>query len=169
MLSTDSLPRKWSILNIWDSSNTACTAAFNACAEARSTPNGFSTITRASAVASPDEPSIPTTDANATGGTARWNSRPTGPGDREPPCEAPMAASAAATAFTSGDGSSVDAAPNDRCDANFSHASPTGLATPQSWHASSACDRKSASDSANSGGDDPMTANFSGSSPATYR
>src|ERR1700722_15753180 len=79
MLSTDSLPRKWSILNTCDSSNTLCTASFSSLAEARSQPNGFSTITRELGEASPDAPSIATTDSNADGGIARGNSRPLAP------------------------------------------------------------------------------------------
>jgi hypothetical protein len=68
MLSTDSLPRKWSMRNTCDSSKTACTASFSARAEARSVPNGFSTITRAS-VARLVAPSTPTTEVNAPGAT----------------------------------------------------------------------------------------------------
>src|SRR6185437_8892379 len=39
MLSTDSLPRKWSMRNTCDSSKTSWTASFSARAEARSVPN----------------------------------------------------------------------------------------------------------------------------------
>ena len=56
--------------NTCDSSKTACTAWFSARAEARSVPNGFSMITRAPA-ARPVAPSMPTTEVNAAGGTAR--------------------------------------------------------------------------------------------------
>ena len=56
--------------NTCDSSKTACTAWFSARAEARSVPNGFSMITRAS-LARPVAPSMPTTEVNAAGGTAR--------------------------------------------------------------------------------------------------
>ena len=58
----------------WDSSKTACTAWLSLRADSRSVPNGFSMITRAS-LARPAAPSIPTTEVNAAGGTARWNSR----------------------------------------------------------------------------------------------
>ncbi len=71
MLSTDSLPRKWSIRNTSDSENAACTTLFSARADSRSVPNGFSMITRArwsSFVAA----SISSTDGNADGGIARW-------------------------------------------------------------------------------------------------
>ena len=54
-----------------DSSKTACTAWFSARAEARSVPNGFSMITRVSPVTRPAAPSMPTTEVNAAGGTAR--------------------------------------------------------------------------------------------------
>ena len=174
MLSIDSLPRKWSILNICDSLKTLSTASFSALDEARSQPNGFSMITREFSVASPDEPSIPTTDANADGGTARWNSRPT---EWPPPfrrghrgrasCRSPSPPRA--TAATSGVGSSGDAVANVRCETNFSHGSPNGFATPYSSQADRACFLKSSSDTANSGGEVPMIANFSGSSPATNR
>ena len=58
-----------------DSSKTACTAWFSLRADSRSVPNGFSMITRASLVARPAAPSMPTTEVNAAGGTARWYSR----------------------------------------------------------------------------------------------
>ena len=70
MLSTDSLPRKWSIRKICDSSKTAWAARFSARAESRSVPNGFSMITRASR-ARPVAPRRPMTEVNAAGGTAR--------------------------------------------------------------------------------------------------
>ena len=128
-------------------------------------------ITRELSVASPDAPSIPTTDANADGGTARWNSRATEPPPPLPPwpCELPMAFSAAATAATSGEGSSGDAVANVRCETNFSHGSPNGFATPYSSQADRACFLKSSSETANSGGEVPMIANFSGSNPATNK
>ena len=56
--------------NTCDSSKTASTAWFSLRAEARSVPNGFSMITRAS-LARPVAPSMPTTEVNAAGGTAR--------------------------------------------------------------------------------------------------
>ena len=80
-----------------------------------------------------------------------------------------MAFSAAATAATSGEGSSGDAVANVRCETNFSHGSPNGFATPNSSQADRACFLKSSSETANSGGEVPMIANFSGSSPATNR
>src|SRR5712671_3613550 len=46
MLSTHSLPRKWSIRKTCDSSKIACTVLFSAWAEARSVPNGFPMMTR---------------------------------------------------------------------------------------------------------------------------
>ena len=75
MLSTDSLPRKWSIRNTCDSLNTLCTAWSSLRAESRSVPNGFSMMTRVRPVASPESPSMPTIEVNATGGMARWYSR----------------------------------------------------------------------------------------------
>src|SRR5579859_2646459 len=172
MLSIDSLPRKWSILKICDSRKTLSTASLSSLDGARSQPNGFSMITRELSVASPDAPSIPTTDANADGGTARWNSRAIDPplAPWPPwPCELAIDFSAAATAATSGEGSSGDAVANVRCETNFSHGSPNGFATPYSSQADRAWDLKSSSDTANSGGEVPMIANFSGSSPATNR
>ena len=56
--------------NTCDSSKTASTAWFSARAEARSVPNGFSTITRAS-LARPVADRLSTTEVNAAGGTAR--------------------------------------------------------------------------------------------------
>ena len=131
-------------------------------------------ITRAAPVASPDEPSIPITDVNAVGGTARWNSRLTEPAppalpERSGPPEPPIADSAALTADTSGDGSSGDAAPNDRRDANSSHLEPVGFTLPNWATADSACATKSVPDNANFGGAHPMIRNFSGSSPARKR
>ena len=70
MLSTDSLPRKWSIRNTWDSSKTACTVWFSARAEARSVPNGFSMMT-GDPRASPAVPSMVTVGTKAAGGIAR--------------------------------------------------------------------------------------------------
>ncbi len=45
MLSTDSLPREWSIRKTCDSSKIARTVLFGAWAEGRSVPNGFSMMT----------------------------------------------------------------------------------------------------------------------------
>ncbi len=70
MLSAGSLPRKWSIRKIWDSSNTWCTEEFRRLAEARSVPNGFSMMIRLS-VARPASPSVLTTASAAAGGTDR--------------------------------------------------------------------------------------------------
>ena len=53
MLSTDSLPRKWSIRKICDSSKTWCTAWLSSRAEARSVPNGFSMMIAAAALGQP--------------------------------------------------------------------------------------------------------------------
>src|SRR5579875_342443 len=74
MLSTDSLPRKWSIRNTCSSAKTAWTAAVSSWQERRSVPNGFSMMTRAFS-ASPVWPSMATTGAKADGGTAGWNRR----------------------------------------------------------------------------------------------
>ncbi|CAG6852100.1 hypothetical protein PICSAR240_02677 [Mycobacterium avium subsp. paratuberculosis] len=41
-----SLPRKWSMRKIWDSSKVWCTKSLSATALARSVPNGFSITTR---------------------------------------------------------------------------------------------------------------------------
>ena len=57
MLSTDSLPRKWSMRKIRDSSKTAWIVSLRPARTARSVPNGFSTMTRAFS-ASPVSPSI---------------------------------------------------------------------------------------------------------------
>ena len=45
---------------ICDSSKTACRARFSTRADARSVPNGFSTITRIRSLARPESPSMPT-------------------------------------------------------------------------------------------------------------
>ena len=71
MLSTDSLPKKWSIRKTWDSSKLFAIVALSARAEARSWPKGFSQMTRAFTLR-PHAPSISTIDGNADGGTARW-------------------------------------------------------------------------------------------------
>ena len=160
MLSTDSLPRKWSILKTRDSSKTECTTSFSFRADSRSSPNGFSMITFASPLFRPQAPSSVITVLNADGGTAKWNSRPTWP---------PIADSAAWTADTSGDVSSVDAAPNDSRDANWSHSGPVGFDVPNWSMAAFACAAKSSSAHSNCRGEVPMMRNFSGSSPATNR
>ena len=157
--------------NTCDSSNTACTVSLSFLDDSRSVPNGFSMITRECSLARPDEPSIVTTEPNATGGTARWNSRPIAcdPFRLRPLEAAPaIAFSASSTAVTSGAGSSGEAAPKESREANESH-DPSGLQLPNSWQACSARARKSSSEIANSAGDEPMTRNSSGSSPATNR
>ena len=70
MFCTASLPRKWSIRKICDSSNAVRSVAFSARADARSVPNGFSMITRASAFRPVVRSSV-TTPADADGGTDR--------------------------------------------------------------------------------------------------
>ena len=70
MFCTVSLPRKWSIRKICDSSKTPWTIALSARAEARSVPNGFSRMTRPSPVR-PLAPSASAMPAKATGGTER--------------------------------------------------------------------------------------------------
>ena len=52
------------------SGNTECNTRLSSCAEARSRPNGFSTMTRAS-LAQPDLPRPSTTVGNKLGGMAR--------------------------------------------------------------------------------------------------
>ena len=70
MLSTDSLPRKWSIRNTWDSPKAASTVWFSARADARSVPNGFSMMTL-DPRARPASPSMVTVGSKAAGGMAR--------------------------------------------------------------------------------------------------
>ena len=70
--------------NTCDSSNTACTVSLSFLDDSRSVPNGFSMITRECSLARPDEPSMVTTEPNAAGGTARWNSRPAAPDPLRP-------------------------------------------------------------------------------------
>ena len=70
MFCTVSLPRKWSIRNTCDSSNTSCTDRLSATAESRSCPNGFSRTIRAPWFR-PDSPRLVTMPADAAGGTAR--------------------------------------------------------------------------------------------------
>ena len=130
MLLTDSLPRKWSIRKICDSSKTWCTAWLSSLAEARSVPNGFSMMIRLRPSASPVLPSKATVDWNDTGGMARWNSRRARP---------PRSASARRTAASSGPeppGSLGCELPNDSAWANAVHPSPSGLLRP---NAATAC------------------------------
>ena len=65
-----SLPRKWSMRKIWDSSKTLCMVALSSRALARSVPNGFSATTREPATR-PASRIISTTPAAAAGGTLR--------------------------------------------------------------------------------------------------
>jgi hypothetical protein len=127
--------------------------------EARSVPNGFSMITRAFS-ASPVSPSIPTTDPNADGGTARWKMRRGVP---------PISFSAACTAATSGAGPAGSAAPKCSAPSKARQAAPVGLDEPNSRTASFARWRKSSSLSANWAGAEPMIWYFFGNSPALAR
>ena len=90
MLSIDSLPRKWSIRKTWVSSKVALMTSLRRRADSKSTPKGFSKMTRARS-RSPDSPSSPTMGTTASGGIARCRRRRTSP---------PIAASASATAPT---------------------------------------------------------------------
>ena len=133
--------------NTCDSSKTASTAWFSLRAESRSVPNGFSMITRVRSVARPEAPSMPTTEVNAAGGTARWNSRRGEP---------PISFSALLTAATRGAGSSGSAAANDSRSANDGQDGSVGLVMQKSAHASSACSLNCSSVTANEAGEDPM-------------
>ena len=146
--------------NTCDSSNTACTAWSSLRAESRSVPNGFSMITRVRSVARPEAPSMPTTEVNAAGGTARWNSRRGEP---------PISFSAFCTAATSGAGSSGSAAPNDSRSANDGQDGSVGLVMQKSAHASSACFLNCSSVSAYWAGEVPMMRYSCGSRPAACR
>ena len=53
-----------------DSGKTVWSTRLSCCADARSRPNGFSTMTRAS-LAQPDDPRCSTTSGNRLGGIAR--------------------------------------------------------------------------------------------------
>ncbi len=46
MFCAASLPRKWSMRKIWDSSKVSCTKSLSATALSKSVPNGFSITTR---------------------------------------------------------------------------------------------------------------------------
>ena len=146
MLSTDSLPRKWSMRKICDSSKTACSFRSRSCADARSVPNGFSMMTRAPP-ARPIAPISATTPSNAAGGTARWNSRRGVP---------PISFSASATACASGAVLSGSALPKERFAANASQAAPSGLVVPNCSAACRACSRNASSVIAELAGADPM-------------
>src|ERR1022692_298268 len=145
--------------NTWDSPNTEWTVALRARADARSVPNGFSMITREFS-ARPVSPSIPTTDPNAPGGTARWKMRRGVP---------PISFSAACTAATSGAGSFGSAAPKCSAASKACHAAPVGFEEPNSRMASFACLRKSSSLSADCAGAEPMIWYFAGIRPALAR
>ena len=160
MLSTDSLPRKWSIRKTCDSSKTASTAWFSARAESRSVPNGFSMITRVSLVARPAPPSMPTTEVNAAGGTARWNSRRGEP---------PMSFSARWIAASRSDVFPGSAAANDRRSAKEGQDGSLGLVMQKSAQACSARSRNCSSVSALSCGDEPTMRYSRGSRPAACR
>ena len=71
MFWTASLPRKWSIRKICDSSKAPCSVAFSSTADSVVVPNGFSRMTRAAGPFRPTSWSVPMIDSNAAGGTAR--------------------------------------------------------------------------------------------------
>ena len=135
MLSTDSLPRKWSIRKTCDSSKTACTVWFSARAEARSVPNGFSMMTRDPS-ARPAAPSMVTVGSKAAGGTARWSSRAGVP---------PISCSARSIAATSESVRPGSALAKESLRWNASQASPAGLTVPNSAIAWRACSRNCSS------------------------
>jgi hypothetical protein len=70
MFCAASLPRKWSMRKICDSSNTECRKSLSRTALVRSFPNGFS-ITTESSRRGPASRSIPMTASAALGGTDR--------------------------------------------------------------------------------------------------
>ena len=70
MFCAASLPRKWSMRKICDSSKTECRKSLSRCALARSFPNGFSITTREFSARSASR-SIPITASAALGGTDR--------------------------------------------------------------------------------------------------
>ncbi len=146
--------------NTCDSSKTASTAWFSLRAEARSVPNGFSMITRVRSVARPEAPSMPTTEVNAAGGTARWYSR-----RGEPPISfsARWIAASRSAEFPG----SADA--NDRRSAKDGQDGSVGLVMQKSAHACSACSLNCSSVSANFCGEAPMIRYSFGSSPAACR
>ena len=126
----------------WDSSKTACTAWLSLRADSRSVPNGFSMITRAS-LARPAAPSIPTTEVNAAGGTARWNSRRGEP---------PISFSARWIASVSWAVLPGSAGANDSRRTKSGQDGSSGLVMQKSAHACLARSRNCSSVSANSGG-----------------
>ena len=142
-----------------DSSKTACTAWFSLRAESRSVPNGFSMMILAS-LARPDSPSNCTTEVNATGGMARWYSRPGVP---------PISFSARWIAATRSPVLPVSAAANDRLLTKSGQRGSVGLVMQKSAHDCLACSRNCSSVIAESGGADPMTRNSFGSRPAANR
>ena len=162
MLSTDSLPRKWSMRKICDSSKTACTALPSSIADFRSVPNGFSMTTLDRSPARPASPSIATTEAKAAGGTARWNSRRGEP---------PISFSARSTSSLRGVQSSGSAGAKDRCFWNSVQQSISrpGLLMQKSSAACLACSRNSSVLIANLAGEEPMMRYLRGSRLAAAR
>src|SRR5271169_382053 len=100
-------------------------------------------ITRVSLVARPEVPSMPTTEVNAVGGTARWYSR-----RGEPPISfsARWIAAASSAVFPG------SAAANDRRSAKDGQDGSLGLVMQKSAQAWSAYARNCSSVSANAGG-----------------
>src|SRR5271169_2969626 len=117
-------------------------------------------ITRVSLVARPAAPSMPTTEVNAAGGTARWYSR-----RGEPPISfsARWIAASSSVVFPG------SAAANDRRSAKDGQDGSVGLVMQKSVHACAACARNCSSVSANFGGEAPMMRYSRGSSPAACR
>ena len=66
-----SLPRKWSMRNTADSGKCCWMVALSSTADARSRPNGFSTMRRAPLL-SPTSARPPATHSNIDGGMAMW-------------------------------------------------------------------------------------------------
>ena len=128
-----------------DSSKTACTSAFSLRADSRSVPNGFSMITRAS-LARPAVPSMRTTEMNAAGGTARWNSRRGVP---------PISFSARWIASVSSSVLPGSAGAKDRRRSKSGQDGSSGLVMQKSAHACLARARNSSSVTANCGGEVP--------------
>ena len=122
-------------------------------------PNGFSMMTLAPR-ARPDSPSMPTTEVNATGGMARWYSRPGVP---------PISFSARWTAATRSPVLPGSAAANDRFFTKSGQRGSSGLVMQKSAHDCRACSRNCSSVMAELGGADPMSRNSFGSRPAAYR
>src|ERR1700744_1509372 len=117
-------------------------------------------MTRVRSLARPVEPSNPTMEVNATGGTARWNSRRGLP---------PICCSALRTASSSAVLLPGSAAPNDSRSPNDDQDGSVGLVMQKSLHASSACSLNCSSVSAYCTGEDPMIRYSRGSRPAACR